>query len=103
LAHLAARSEQAGDQVAVYDGVSEGPLEAVLRELTSHHGIVADTTPSSRHVCRPVYSAVYGSWLRIITGRLTREPIVRRSVSFQPFHGIVTHRLAGMNGVVAGL
>ena len=48
LAHLAARSEQAGDQVAVYDGVSEGPLEAVLRELTSHHGIVADTTPSNR-------------------------------------------------------
>jgi len=47
-AYLAARSEQAGDQVAVYDGVSEGPLEAVLRELTSHHGIVADTTPSSR-------------------------------------------------------
>jgi hypothetical protein len=43
------------------------------------------------------------SKFRITNGSMTREPPVRRSCSFQPFQGMVTQRLAGIKGVVAGL
>jgi hypothetical protein len=37
------------------------------------------------------------------SGKKTLLPPMRRSVSFQPFQGIVIQRLPGMNGFVTGL
>ena len=46
-------------------------------------------------------SNFYGYFL--ISGKNIRVPRLRKSASFQPFHGMVNQRLAGMKGVVAGL
>ena len=52
-------------------------------------------------VRRTCVAQTYGYFLT--SGKNIRIPRLRKSASFQPFHGMVNQRLAGMNGVVAGL
>ena len=61
----------------------------------------ATHTTSLWEVRRTRIAQTYGYFL--ISGKNIRVPRLRKSASFQPFHGMVNQRLAGMKGVVAGL
>ena len=71
-----------------------------VSRVTCHVAGATHTTSlwEVRHTCA---AQIYGYFL--ISGKNIRVPRLRKSASFQPFHGMVNQRLAGMNGVVAGL